>query len=147
MNGCPCGTGGISTTGIPAPSIQLRNSATCRSSVAIAAFAAGWPCVSKNRISRATIIAVVFHNSQRSCRRDGETPRERMAGDGLLHLLEDLRPPSVERSDGGRSFGFSGLHFHENWQLPEYRRLVTQGVLWTLDLPIPIGGVDVNLGK
>ena len=31
------------------------------------------------------------------------------------------------RDDGGRSFGFSGLHFHENWQLPEYRRLVTQG--------------------
>lgn len=39
---------------------------------------------------------------------------------------------SLERQDGGRSFGFSGLHFHENWQMPEYRRLVTQGVLWTM---------------
>jgi type 1 glutamine amidotransferase len=38
-----------------------------------------------------------------------------------------------QRADGGRSFGFSGLHFHENWQLDEYRRLVTQGVLWTLN--------------
>jgi type 1 glutamine amidotransferase len=37
-----------------------------------------------------------------------------------------------QRPDGGRSFGFSGLHFHENWQLEQYRRLVTQGVLWTL---------------
>jgi len=37
-----------------------------------------------------------------------------------------------QRGDGGRSFGFSGLHFHENWQKPEYRRLVKQGVLWTL---------------
>jgi type 1 glutamine amidotransferase len=36
------------------------------------------------------------------------------------------------RPDGGRSFGFSGLHFHENWQMPEYRRLVTQGVLWVM---------------
>lgn len=42
---------------------------------------------------------------------------------------------SWQRPDGGRSFGFSGLHFHENWQLPEYRRLLTQAVLWTLKLP------------
>ncbi len=48
------------------------------------------------------------------------------------------------RKDEGRSFGFSGLHFHENWQLPEYRRLVAQGVLWTLDLPIPKDGIAVK---
>jgi type 1 glutamine amidotransferase len=42
-----------------------------------------------------------------------------------------------ERPDGGRSFGYVGLHFHENWKRPEYRRLVTQGVLWSLGLPIP----------
>jgi type 1 glutamine amidotransferase len=48
---------------------------------------------------------------------------------------------ALEREGGGRSFGFSGLHFHENWQTPEYRRLVAQGVLWTLDLPIPKDGI------
>jgi type 1 glutamine amidotransferase len=48
------------------------------------------------------------------------------------------------RDDGGRSFGFSGLHFHENWQLPEYRRLVTQGVLWTLNVEIPKGGITIK---
>ena len=48
------------------------------------------------------------------------------------------------RPDGGRSFGFSGLHFHENWQTPEYRRLVTQGVLWTLNLPIAKDGIAVK---
>lgn len=37
-----------------------------------------------------------------------------------------------QRPDGGRSFGFSGLHFHDNWRHPEYRRLMVQGVLWTL---------------
>src|SRR5581483_7732629 len=52
---------------------------------------------------------------------------------------------AFERPDGGRSFGFSGLHFHENWSLPEYRRLVTQGVLWALNVPIPEAGVDVSL--
>ena len=49
-----------------------------------------------------------------------------------------------ERPDGGRSFGYVGLHFHVNWARPEYRRLVTQGVLWTLDLPIPANGVKLD---
>lgn len=52
---------------------------------------------------------------------------------------------SWERTGGGRSFGFSGLHFHSNWQLPEYRRLVAQGILWTLKLPIPEKGLDVEI--
>lgn len=50
-----------------------------------------------------------------------------------------------QRPDGGRSFGFSGLHFHENWRLPEYRRLIVQGVLWTLRRPVPEEGVAVDL--
>ena len=40
-----------------------------------------------------------------------------------------------QRPDGGRSFGFSGLHFHDNWKRAEYRRLLAQGVAWTLKLP------------
>jgi hypothetical protein len=54
---------------------------------------------------------------------------------------------SWERSDGGRSFGFVGLHFHSNWQLPAYRRFVVQGVLWSLKLPIPADGVNVDIGS
>lgn len=50
-----------------------------------------------------------------------------------------------ERSDGGRSFGFSGLHYHENWKVPEYRRLILQGVLWTLKQEIPKSGVPVDV--
>ena len=44
---------------------------------------------------------------------------------------------SFDRTDGGRSFGFTGLHFHANWQQPTYRRLLAQGILWTLQLPAP----------
>ena len=50
-----------------------------------------------------------------------------------------------ERLDGGRSFGFVGLHFHSNWQLPDYRRFVVQGVLWSLNLPVPEKGVNVDI--
>jgi type 1 glutamine amidotransferase len=50
-----------------------------------------------------------------------------------------------QRPDGGRSFGFSGLHFHDNWRREEYRRLIAQGVLWTLDVPIPARGLAVKV--
>ena len=50
-----------------------------------------------------------------------------------------------ERGDGGRSFGFSGLHFHRNWRLEPYRRLAVQAVLWALRLPAPEGGVDLDV--
>lgn len=52
---------------------------------------------------------------------------------------------ACERAEKGRSFGFSGLHFHENWKLPEYRRLVLQGVLWTLERAIPDNGIPVEV--
>jgi type 1 glutamine amidotransferase len=50
-----------------------------------------------------------------------------------------------ERPDGGRSFGFSGLHYHDNWKLTEYRRLVAQGVVWTLKVPVPKDGLPVEM--
>jgi type 1 glutamine amidotransferase len=58
---------------------------------------------------------------------------------------EEMVAWAWERPDGGRSFGFSGLHFHDNWRLPAYRRLVTQAVLWTLKLPIPRLGLAVDV--
>jgi hypothetical protein len=67
----------------------------------------------------------------------------------LLRVPIDGKDQTVawawERPDGGRSFGFSGLHFHDNWKLPEYRRLVAQGVLWTLKLPVPKDGLAVDV--
>jgi hypothetical protein len=45
-----------------------------------------------------------------------------------------------DRPDGGRSFGFSGLHFDDNWRLAPYRTLLVNGVLWTMGLPVGAGG-------
>lgn len=50
-----------------------------------------------------------------------------------------------ERPDGGRSFGFSGLHFHENWKVDSYQRMLAQSVRWVLMREIPKSGVRVNL--
>jgi len=52
---------------------------------------------------------------------------------------------SWERPEGGRSFGFSGLHFHANWRRQAYRRTVTQAVMWVAGLAIPQGGVSVDV--
>ncbi|MCE9564217.1 MAG: ThuA domain-containing protein [Planctomycetes bacterium] len=52
---------------------------------------------------------------------------------------------SWERVDSGRSFGFSGLHFHENWKREEYRRLMSQAVLWTAKMTVPEKGLTVEL--
>jgi type 1 glutamine amidotransferase len=50
-----------------------------------------------------------------------------------------------DRPAGGRSFGFVALHYHSNWQLPEYRRLVVQGILWALKMSIPENGAKVDI--
>jgi len=49
------------------------------------------------------------------------------------------------RPEGGRSFGFSGLHFHKNWEHESVRRMVLQGIVWTLNRPIPDEGFPVDI--
>ena len=60
-------------------------------------------------------------------------PVLRVAIDGEEHTVAW----AYRRPGGGRAFGFSGLHFHDNWKREEYRRLVAHGVLWALDVPVP----------
>lgn len=69
----------------------------------------------------------------------------------LLQTEIEGNPETVcwawQRPDGGRSFGFSGGHFHANWERLQYRRLMAQAVLWTVNLPIPENGLAVDLPK
>jgi type 1 glutamine amidotransferase len=50
-----------------------------------------------------------------------------------------------ERPDGGRSFGYVGIHFHSNWERLEYRRLVANAILWTLGRDIPPTGAPAEV--
>ena len=67
----------------------------------------------------------------------------------LLRIPVDGEHPLVawcwERPDGGRSSGFTGLHFHDNWQHESYRRLIAQAVLWTLKRDIAEAGLSVPI--
>ncbi|MBX3421255.1 MAG: ThuA domain-containing protein [Pirellulaceae bacterium] len=48
-----------------------------------------------------------------------------------------------ERPDGGRSFGFTGGHFHWNWGREEILRLVCNAILWTTQAEVPKDGLPV----
>ncbi|MSU22861.1 MAG: hypothetical protein EXS32_03455 [Opitutus sp.] len=48
---------------------------------------------------------------------------------------------AVERADGGRGFGFTGGHFHLNWQNDDQRRLMLNALVWLAKLEVPAGGV------
>ena len=49
---------------------------------------------------------------------------------------------AVERSDGGRGFGFTGGHFHRNWQNDDQRRLILNALVWLAKLEVPAGGIN-----
>jgi type 1 glutamine amidotransferase len=52
---------------------------------------------------------------------------------------------ATERQDGGRSFGFTGAHFHKNWGNPDFRTLVLNAILWSAHVEVPSQGVQCNL--
>ena len=50
-----------------------------------------------------------------------------------------------QRPDGGRSFGYTGCHYHDNWSRSEYQRFLSQGVLWTLNIVPPTEGFPAEV--
>jgi len=48
---------------------------------------------------------------------------------------------AFERPGGGRGFGFTGGHFHQNWANDNVRRLVLNAILWIAGAEVPDGGV------
>ncbi len=60
---------------------------------------------------------------------------------------------TLERADGGRGFGFTGGHFHRNWQNDEYRKVVMNAICWLAKLPVPQLGfgsstvTDAEIGR
>jgi type 1 glutamine amidotransferase len=48
---------------------------------------------------------------------------------------------AYERPNGGRGFGFTGGHFHQNWQQDDFRKTVLNAIAWTAHIDIPQEGV------
>lgn len=51
---------------------------------------------------------------------------------------------AVERKDGGRGFGFTGGHFHSNWQVENFRKMVLNAIVWTAKGDVPPDGVECS---
>lgn len=55
---------------------------------------------------------------------------------------------ATQRPDGGRSFGFTGGHYHKNWADDNFRRLVLNAILWTANVEVPENGFPLlPIGK
>ena len=48
---------------------------------------------------------------------------------------------SYVRKNGGRGFGFTGEHKHQNWGNDNYRKAVLNGLLWIAKAKVPKNGV------
>lgn len=49
---------------------------------------------------------------------------------------------AVERPDGGRGFGFTGGHFHVNWQDDAFRKVILNALCWVAGVEVPAGGIE-----
>ncbi len=49
-----------------------------------------------------------------------------------------------ERPDGGRSFGYTGAHFHKTFEAESFRRHLVNGILWSAKVELPEGGAKVD---
>ena len=58
---------------------------------------------------------------------------------------EEILAWAFDRVNGGRSFGFTGAHFHRNWGDPNFRRLVVNAILWSAKIDVPKDGAKVDL--
>ena len=79
-------------------------------------------------------------------------PAERGLTPILSATLPDEKEPqvvawAVERKNGGRGFGYTGGHFHSNWQDENVRRMVLNALVWTAHGEVPEGGVRSTLPK
>ena len=48
---------------------------------------------------------------------------------------------AVERPDGGRGFGFTGGHYHNNWGDDNFRKLILNAIAWTAGAEVPPEGI------
>lgn len=67
--------------------------------------------------------------------------------DGDRNVDDAIVAWTYERPGGGRSFSFTGGHLHASLAEEGYRRLLTNGILWSAGIEIPAGGAPVALDK
>ena len=52
---------------------------------------------------------------------------------------------AVERPDGGRGFGFTGAHYHDNWANDDFRKIVLNALVWVAKGEVPPNGIESHV--
>ena len=47
----------------------------------------------------------------------------------------------IDRKDGGRGVGFTGGHYHRNWAINDFRKIVLNAIVWVAGIDVPKNGV------
>lgn len=68
------------------------------------------------------------------------------------HILEragrqEIVMWALERADGGRAFGLTGGHFHDNWADADFRKVVLNALVWTSGATVPPNGVSSRVTR
>lgn len=79
-------------------------------------------------------------------------PSDRGGNEAVFKEVSEGKPQvmawAYEREDGGRGFGFTGMHNHANLGNDSFRTILLNGVAWVTKLEIPKDGVPSKpLGK
>ncbi len=100
-------------------------------------FVEGMKGVTPILVAQAPLSSVHWKEGQKPSDRGGnpDVYAEVTAGKGQVMAW------AYERPDGGRGFGFTGLHKHDNLANDSMRTLLANAVAWVAKLPVPEGGV------
>jgi hypothetical protein len=75
----------------------------------------------------------------------GQKPSARGGNPDVFKAVSDGKPQvmawAYDRPDGGRGFGFTGLHKHSNLGEDNFRTLLLNAVAWVSKLPVPEAGI------
>ena len=83
-------------------------------------------------------------------------PANTILADGIRSGNPDVRSKigqpqimswAVERSNGGRSVGYTGGHYHANLGDENIRKLLLNSILWVAKAPVPKNGVEVVVSQ
>lgn len=85
------------------------------------------------------------HPPESSLGEDGPRTGNPAVRDALKNQIPQSLAWVKAAPNQGRGFGFTGGHFHYNWNDPSLRKLVLNGIAWTAGIAIPAKGIESNI--
>ena len=98
----------------------------------------------RNGMENITPILSILPPQSTLDRKDGPHNNNEFVRKAVANGEEQVLAWAYNRPDGGRGFGFTGAHMHENWMIDDFRKLVLNAIIWTAKIKVPGNGVVTN---